>query len=520
MVYSTLGQTVILPDTNLRNALLLRYPAVMDGNNLLVSEAAAITGTLNLRNANIYNATGIEHFTGITTLELSDNKLVYIPDISGTTGLVNFYATNNQLTSLPDLSALTMITDFQAMHNQLNKLPDLSGSAAILRSLYFSSNQITELPDLAMFPNLAKLVIGNNPLKQPIDFSSCTKLVELHIHQTGAKNIIGLEKLTKLTTLFAWENQITDFSGLDSITTMETIVILDNPMQDLPYLDNKPNLIKLAVKDCYLTFEDILPVKINHPTITFTYTPQKVFKTFNTQITRANSQFSLQYPELSPSGNNIYVWSKNGNVLDSSSSPVYTFNPVVFPDSGKYSLKVYNTAVTDLTLEYNTFYLIVKPCIEFKIPFVDIRSKDCSQGYSIDLSNAFIAGGTAPFTYEVNNGIVKEKHSDELIKNIPAGKYGITILDANKCAATDTIVLNRIEKCDPVLTPNGDGIADSYYIEDNGTAKIYDLRRKLIKTLSTPAIWDGTDQSGTLVDAGFYIIIFNEKKSTNVTVIR
>lgn len=73
---------------------------------------------------------------------------------------------------------------------------------------------------------------------------------------------------------------------------------------------------------------------------------------------------------------------------------------------------------------------------------------------------------------------------------------------------------------DPVITPNGDGISDTYFIEETGTAKIYDLRRKLIKTLSAPATWDGTNHSGALLDAGFYIIILNDKTPIYITLIR
>jgi len=516
-INTAFSQTVSLPDTNLRNKLIASYPQVMQGNQLDLLKAADLTGTLDLRNAHIKDAAGIEYFTGITTLNLSDNQLSTIPDISTTTGLVNFYASNNQLITLPDMSGLTQLTDFQVMNNQLTALPDLSGSTE-LRSLYCSNNKIIQLPPLTQFPDLTNLVIGDNPLQGPIDYSSCTNLIQLHIHKTGADTIVGLDKLHKLTTLFAWGNQIRDFSGLDSNSTLATCVIFDNPIKNLPFLENKP-INELAIKNCNLTFEDIEPIIQQGAPASFTYSPQRPIP-FGDQTARAENIYTLNYPINSPSPANIYVWMKDGAILDSSASPTRTFSPLAFSDSGNYVLKIYNTNIPGLIVKTDTFYLKVDPCIEFTIPFIDVIRKECVKGYTIDLSNAQIKGGNTPFTYELDNGVFKKKFSNVVIENLPAGKYKITLIDSHKCSATNNFVLNRIERCDPILTPNGDGIADSYFIEKSGTVKIYDLKRRLINTLQAPVAWDGTDRSGVLVDAGYYILILENEPPIYITLVR
>src|SRR5436190_11496329 len=112
-ISTAFSQTVSLPDVNLQNKLISSYPQVMQGNQLVLAKAAALTGTLSLRNANISDATGLQYFTGISSLDLSNNLLTTLPDISATTGLLSFYASNNVLTSLPDMSALTQLLDFQ-----------------------------------------------------------------------------------------------------------------------------------------------------------------------------------------------------------------------------------------------------------------------------------------------------------------------------------------------------------------------------------------------------------------------
>lgn len=513
---SVTGQTVSLPDTNLRNKLLADYPEVMDGDELNTADASGLMGSLDLRNADISNAGGVQHFTSITTLNLSDNQLTTLPDISDISGLHNFYANNNELTSMPDMTALTQLRDFQVMDNQLTALPGLSGEQ--LSYIYCSGNNITSLPPLTSFPELTRLVAGRNPLAEPVDVSSNTLLRELHLHQTNADTIIGLGNLTSLEQFYAWGNNIRDFSALDSITTLRRCVIYDNPLPQLPYLENKADLEELVIVNCRLTFRDLLPLIADAPP-PFSYAPQRPVK-MEDQEARAETAFTMEQPLDNPLDNNIYVWKKDSTVLDSSTSQTLPFDPVAFSDSGKYVLEIHNPDVPGLVLSTDTFTLTVKPCLTFGLSSLQTIDKDCSKGYTLDVSNADLTGGTTPFAYTVENNTFQETYSDAILKNIPAGKYDITITDANGCTATDHFTLDRIKNCDPVITPNGDGVADTYYIEQSGTAKIYNLKRQLVKTLKTPANWDATNDSGRLLDAGYYIVIVDDHSPVYVTIVR
>ena len=511
------GQLVSLPDNNLTNKLMGSYQQVMVGSMLDISKAETLAGTLDLRFANITDATGIQHFKNINTLDLSNNQLITIPDISGITGLVNFYASNNKLTSLPDMSGFHL-SDFQVVNNKLSAFPDLSGSTGLL-SLYCSNNNITQFPPLAKFPLLKKFVMGQNPISTTfIDVSPCTHLIELHVHRTGIDTIIGLEKLTSLTTIYAWSNNIRSFKGLDAITTLQLCYIYDNPFYEIPDLQNKSGLTILNVYGAFLTFEDIQPVLQNAPA-TFIYAPQRVIP-FADVTARSENNYSLSYPVSSPLSSNIYVWMKNGIVIDSSASATYTFTPLKNTDAGTYQLKVYNTFITSLQLNTTTFTLSVLPCIELHIPAVNAVSKDCSKGYTLDFSSNQQAGGTAPFTYELSSSSGRKNISYPLVENIEAGNYFLTVIDSKNCRATDNFTLNKIENCDPVMTPNGDGIMDTYYIEKNGKVSIYDLKRDLVNTLQGPIVWDGTDRNGKLLDAGLYILLMEGQSPVYLTIIR
>lgn len=510
-------QLVVVPDINLRDKLIAAYPQVMQGNFLDVAKAANITGTLDLRSANIADATSIEYFKSINTLDLSNNQLTTVPNISSITGLLNFYASNNKLTSLPDMSTLHLV-DFQVVNNKLTALPDLSGSTGLI-ALYCSNNNLTQFPPINQFPQLSKLVSGQNPISASfIDVRPCIHLTELHVHRTGINTIIGLEKLTSLTTLYAWTNNITSFKALDLLTSLTICVIFDNPFTEMPYIKNKSALNMLNVYGALLTYEDIQPVLLAPPA-TFIYSPQRVIP-YTDVTARAENTYTLSYPAAAPLSTNIYVWIKNGVIIDSSASATHTFNPLKSTDAGTYQLKVYNTSISTLTLKTNTFKITVLPCIEFQISNVDIVSKDCSKGYTIDFSQNQISGGTAPFQYQLSTSSTNKLITYPIAENIEAGNYFLTIIDSKNCRAKDDFILNKIDNCDPVMTPNGDGITDTYYIDKKGKVSVYDLHRALVNTLQGPIVWDGTDRNGTLLDAGLYILMMEGEKPVYLTIIR
>ncbi|MGN6645546.1 MAG: glycoprotein [Cytophaga sp.] len=516
-ICNAFSQTIALPDNNLTNKLMSSYPQVMQGNLLDISKAAVLPNTLDLRFSNISDATGIQYFKSISTLDLSNNNLTTIPDISATTGLLNFYASNNQLTSLPDLSGIHLV-DFQVVNNKLTVFPDLSGSTGLL-SLYCSNNNMTQFPQLAQFPQLKKFVMGQNPINVSfIDVSACTHLIELHVHKTGIDTIIGLEKLTNLTTLYAWSNNIRSFKGLDLITTLQLCYIYDNPFYDIPDVQNKPALTMLNVCSALLTFEDIQPV-LQNTSATFVYSPQRTIP-FSDINARAENNYTLSYPAAAPLSTNIYVWMKNGIVIDSSTSATYSFSPLTNTDAGTYQLKIYNPFIPALKLNTSSFTISVLPCLELQIPNVFVMSKDCSKGYTVDFSQNQIAGGTAPFQYQLSTNASSKLITYPIAENIEAGNYFLTVIDSKNCKATDNFTLSKIENCDPVLTPNGDGITDTYYIEKTGKVSVYDLKRDLVNTLQAPIVWDGTDRNGKLLDAGLYILLMEGQAAVYLTIIR
>lgn len=135
------SQIVNIPDSNFKNRLIdIGVDTDTDGE-IQVSEAAAVTGTLNVSGNAITNLQGIEAFVNITKLN----------------------CIGNQLTTL-DVSLNTVLDTLQSGQNQLI-------------SLNVSNN-----------PNLLQLDIGVNPL-EALDVSNCPALVDLRIFGSNIETL-------------------------------------------------------------------------------------------------------------------------------------------------------------------------------------------------------------------------------------------------------------------------------------------------------------------------------------------
>ncbi len=108
------------PDENFRN-----YITEQDygsDKQLSYKEIAKIT-EINVRDKNISDLTGIEHFTALTKLECFGNRLTSL-NISKNTMLTNLNCEDNKLTSL-DISKNTMLNVLICINNYIpqNQLP-------------------------------------------------------------------------------------------------------------------------------------------------------------------------------------------------------------------------------------------------------------------------------------------------------------------------------------------------------------------------------------------------------------
>ena len=113
------AQTTYVPDDNFEQALIdLGYDDTLD-DYVLTENISSVT-SLDVREKEISDLTGIEGFTALTDLKCRRNQLTTL-NVSGNTALTYLDCHNNQLTAL-DLSANTALTDLDCSSNQLTSI--------------------------------------------------------------------------------------------------------------------------------------------------------------------------------------------------------------------------------------------------------------------------------------------------------------------------------------------------------------------------------------------------------------
>ena len=70
-----------------------------------------------------------------------------------------------------------------------------------------------------------------------------------------------------------------------------------------------------------------------------------------------------------------------------------------------------------------------------------------------------------------------------------------------------TIGASDLRPAERIITPNGDGINDEAHFSGvDGDIRIFDVRGRRVKTISSAnPVWDGTDDSGRIVESGVYL---------------
>ena len=169
-------------------------------------------GTVSLTDANL------EKIRAVTELNISDQKLTDLSGIEWFTGLTTLYCDNNQLTEL-DVSANTALTSLLCYSNQLTEL-DVKANTALM-DLECYLNRLTTL-DVSANTALKFLSCQSNQLTE-LDVSAITKLLELHCGNqtsdgTTPKSLDLFLTADQMTRWEMWKSNINNGNVNASVT--------------------------------------------------------------------------------------------------------------------------------------------------------------------------------------------------------------------------------------------------------------------------------------------------------------
>ncbi|MBC7389083.1 MAG: hypothetical protein H7329_07730 [Opitutaceae bacterium] len=540
-----IGQVTFIPDTNFRKFLIDKFPTYMDTKgNLINANAATFTGGIDCSQLRVRSLKGIEKFSKLSSLACQFNELGNLDSISNLTSLQFLFCYNNAITYLPDMSRLTKLVVLSSGNNLLKSMPDL-GKFTGLVYLDCSNNQLTKLDGLDKLVNLQNLLFLNNQIKNIPSLSGLTKLTSLVCQQNQLEALPGVENCVQLLTLIAGGNPFKITPNVSVLTRLQELKLWDSRISQLPdisklsalrrlsidgnYLTSLPDFSAIKVLDTVniqnnqLTFEDLLPLTQNVAIKGFNYAPQKKNE-IDTTITLSESEkfvLSLKFDQNVIS--NKYLWFKNNNEIKGAILASFQIDKVTQNDTGTYYCQVTNPGLPGLQIFSRSIKLKIPNCINLNNFYYQTTDFDCNSGARIVFNPQTVNGGKAPYKFYLtskDSGKILLPNGN-LFGNLYENSYLLTIQSQDGCKAEKEIVIsgNRPDDCNGlVIVADNAANQNALFLNEKGSAKVYDKDGKLVQSFSTPGSWDGKNSQGEFLP-GLYIVDLNGK-TMRVTLIK
>ena len=221
------AQTVNIPDPNLRAKIetTLDKPA---GATITEAEMATLP-KLKESDANIRDLTGLEHATGLTSLDLRRNS---ISDIS-------------------PLAELTLLTSVILYNNSISNISPL-GKLTKLEELHLDNNSISDISPLARLTNMRWLLLQHNSISNLKPLERLTRMGTLNLAHNLVSDISALSGLTNLNLLVLTNNRVSDISALKGIRLLNAVVLTNNMVSDIEPLVANQGFRKIGGTDAFL----------------------------------------------------------------------------------------------------------------------------------------------------------------------------------------------------------------------------------------------------------------------------
>lgn len=505
-------------------------------------------------------------FSKLSYLSCGSNALSSLPDLSNNISLYYLDASNNSIASITGLDKLVNLQNLYLFKNQLKSLPDLS-KLSKLSTLECYSNLLPTLPGLSRLNQLTRLIAGDNPFIQLEDMTNLTKITWLQLWNSNLSVLPNISNMTGLTLLDLNTNKLKNLPSLDKNLALNVLKVEDNQLDSLPksigklslnqlyasdnklhiipeltsskttlkvlsvennLLENLPNLSgftsldTLSVYSNRLTFEDILPA-LSYKTRSFQYAPQLMVGNSADTLVTEKHPFSIVLGIDKNLTSNKYAWYKNSTLDTTVSKDTLFFPSLQAKDTGSYTCRVSNAGAPGLVLLSYPTHLGLQKCLEGTLLSYQATDIQCQQGAQISIQETGIKNGKRPYSYTLTAAETGKKlySSSPVFKNLFELSYQLELVDATGCKTSTNVTLKgkTAKDCKGlVIVDDNNSPNNNIFLDEQGTARIYDKTGQLVQTLSLPAAWDGTNQHGEFLP-GYYVIDMNGKM-LNVTLIK
>ena len=205
-----------------------------------------------LNGNNLTDISALSSLTKLSTLSLSNNNLTHLSSLAPLLYLNYLTISNTQITSLEGLENLTFLNYLNATDNQINDISAISNHLS-LETLLLENNQITDITDLQALENLNWLSLSNNKITHLPSLSKLTKLTKVYLDDNQIPNISGLNTLNQIQLLDIENNTVSDLTPLKSMRDLQTLTMSNNPISDLNSIVYLYNLTTLNATNTNIT---------------------------------------------------------------------------------------------------------------------------------------------------------------------------------------------------------------------------------------------------------------------------
>jgi Leucine-rich repeat (LRR) protein/GTPase SAR1 family protein len=260
-------RNVLLRDLNLSNNLIGSLSNLGDIPNVVYLFAS------NNRINNIY---GVTDFKKLKFLDLSHNMIDHIPiGFSTLTAIYLLEISNNCIQCLSNISTLTNLKYFNAANNYINEIKE-DGVSPSIEELILNNNRLSVLSIWPSMPNLKRLYAVENSIEEIIagnnnslsslvlfknrittlDFiKECSNLIFLEVSNNRIRTFELEGFYSKLLTLTANNNNISGEISLANCPAIEDVVLYKNNIQKVSGIQGLSSLRKIDLS--FNIIEDI-----------------------------------------------------------------------------------------------------------------------------------------------------------------------------------------------------------------------------------------------------------------------
>jgi len=243
--FTQLPQGGVVPDADFRACLNSDYLRAGKTAIITASQLGALKGTVECAAPMTYQIKSIEgaqYLTGITTLDVSSNKISDLSPLENLTGLTDLDVGYNwPLSDMTPLSKLTNLTNLGLGANVITDFTTLVKLTKLTTlSLRFSG--IADAMPLSGLTNLEELDLAFTEVTDATPLTNLNKLTTLDISRTSLANLAPLAQMKGLTKLLANNDHISDVTPLASSTGLTTLSLNGNQISDITPLRGLKNL--------------------------------------------------------------------------------------------------------------------------------------------------------------------------------------------------------------------------------------------------------------------------------------